>query len=89
MTERPADGVAASPSDGDSEGVAAGFDTGSDASDCLWLVLPDNPYMRAAKQITPSAKRARIFRVLRSAFVSSGKWGRGFDASFRHLAFLA
>jgi hypothetical protein len=28
--------------------------------------------MKAARQITPSAKRARIFRVLGSAFVGSG-----------------
>jgi hypothetical protein len=72
MTERPADGVAASPSVGASEGVAVGLDTGRDVSDCIWSAPPDNRYMRAAKQITPSAERARIFRILRSPFADSG-----------------
>jgi hypothetical protein len=67
LTERTVAGVEASPSVGDSVGDADGLDTGSDASDCLWLVLLDKLYMRATRQTTPSAERARIFLILRLA----------------------
>jgi hypothetical protein len=69
LEARLTNGVEASTS---TEGVAVGDDARSDASDRFWSSLPDKPYKRAAKQITPSAERERTVRILRSVFVGSG-----------------